>query len=106
MNRQPTFGDPFWSKNFPDPCVLKVRGRYYAYATEAEDKPTQGSLVFPILMSIDLVSWHEIGNAMPALSVSHSLYLAPKVTIYNGQFLLYYAVHAKSFTGVWHTGKR
>lgn len=93
MNKQSTFSNPFWTKNFPDPFILKVRGRYYAYATEGESNPVQGTPVFPILTSTDLVSWHEIGKAMPALSDQHYLYWAPEVTIYNGQFLLYYAVH-------------
>ncbi len=90
---QLTFSNPFWTKNFPDPFVLKVRGRYYAYATETEEKPTQGTLVFPILTSTDLVSWHEIGKAMPSLGDPYYLYWAPEVTMYNGQFFLYYAVH-------------
>ena len=93
MNRQVPWSNPFWSKNFPDPFVLKVRGRYYAYATETEEKPAQGTLAFPILTSTDLVSWHEIGKAMPSLGEPYYLYWAPEVTMYNGQFLLYYAVH-------------
>ena len=93
VNRQATFSNPFWTENFPDPFVLKVRGRYYAYATEAEANPAQGSLVFPILTSTDLVSWHEVGKAMPALGAPYYLYWAPEVTMYNGQFFLYYAVH-------------
>ena len=93
MHRQSTFNNPFWSKNFPDPFILKVRGRYYAYATEAEENLTQGSPVFPILTSTDLVSWTEIGKAMPALGDPYYLYWAPEVTMYNGQFLMYYAVH-------------
>lgn len=93
MNRQTTFSNPIWLRNFPDPFILKVRGRYHAYATDAEAKPTQGTPVFPILTSTDLVSWHEIGKAMPALGAPHHLYWAPEVTMYNGQFLLYYAVH-------------
>ncbi|GAC1430146.1 MAG: hypothetical protein NVSMB54_23080 [Ktedonobacteraceae bacterium] len=93
MNRQATYSNPFWSRNFPDPFVFKVRGRYYAYATDSEEKPMQGTLVFPILTSTDLVSWHEVGKAMPALGDPYYLYWAPEVTMYNGQFLLYYAVH-------------
>ena len=27
-----TYCNPFWTESFPDPFVLKVRGRYYAYA--------------------------------------------------------------------------
>src|SRR5947209_1693823 len=46
-----TFCNPFWAENFPDPFVLKVRGRYYAYATEYEKLPplAPDEKVFPIL---------------------------------------------------------
>ena len=87
------FNSLFWPKNFPDPFVLKVRGRYYAYATDGEEKPTRGTPVFPILTSTNLVSWHEIGKAMPAFGDPYYLYWAPEVTVYNDQFFLYYAVH-------------
>ncbi len=93
MNRAATFSNPFWSKNFPDPFVLKVRGRYYAYGTETEEIPTRGTPVFPILTSTDLVTWRQIGNAMTAFGAPHYLYWAPEVTMYNGQFFLYYALH-------------
>ncbi len=92
-NKQATFSNPLWTRNFPDPFVLKVCGRYYAYATDSEEKPTQGTPVFPILTSTDLVSWHEVGKAMSALGSPYYLYWAPEVTICNGQFFLYYAVH-------------
>src|SRR5438067_10961110 len=62
-----TYCNPFWTESFPDPFMLKVRGRYYAYATEHETCPPAGSWVFPILTSSDLVQWREIGKAMPAL---------------------------------------
>lgn len=34
-----TYRNPFWQGCFPDPFVLKVRGRYYAYGTEQRDRP-------------------------------------------------------------------
>jgi GH43 family beta-xylosidase len=92
-----TYSNPFWPHNFPDPFLLKVRGRYFAYATEAEENPASGSSVFPILTSTDMVSWHEVGKAMPALSMPYYRYWAPEVTEYNGQFFLYYAVHTEEF---------
>ena len=39
MGDTATLGNPFWPGNFPDPFVLKVRGRYYAYATEGDERP-------------------------------------------------------------------
>ncbi len=88
-----TFRNPFWSKNFPDPFVLKVRGRYYAYGTEGVRTPAQGTPVFPIVTSTDLVSWREVGKAMSAFGAPYHSYWAPEVTVHNDQFLLYYAVH-------------
>ncbi len=97
--QQDMYCNPFWQGNFPDPFILKVCGRYYAYATENETYPPANSLVFPILTSTDLVHWHEVGKAMPALGQPYGRYWAPEVTTYNGQFLLYYAVHTEEFTG-------
>ena len=97
MTTRPTYCNPFWPGCFPDPFVLKVRGRYYAYATEGEDCPPDGSRVFPILASPDLVRWREVGKALPALGPPFFRYWAPEVTEHNGRFLLYYAVHTAPF---------
>src|SRR5947209_844178 len=92
-----TFCNPFWSGNFPDPFILKVRGHYYAYGTEGEKRPTPGTPVFPILTSPDLVQWSFVSKAMPALEKPFFGYWAPEVTVQNNQFLLYYAVHTEEF---------
>ena len=98
--KQPdTYSNPFWPRSFPDPFILKVRGRYYAYATEHETYPPAGSWVFPILTSTDLVHWSEVGKALPALGQPYTRYWAPEVTVHNGQFFLYYAVHTTEFAG-------
>ncbi|GHO88113.1 family 43 glycosylhydrolase [Dictyobacter formicarum] len=97
--QQAAFCNPFWHKGFADPFVLKVRGRYYAYATETEAHPAEQSWVFPILTSTDMVSWQEVGKAMAHLGSPHFFYWAPEVTEYNGQFFLYYAVHTEEFSG-------
>ncbi len=97
--QQLTYHNPFWHNSFPDPFILKVRGRYYAYATEHENYPGADTQVFPILTSTDLVQWHDVGKAMPALGQQYSRYWAPEVTVQNDQFLLYYAVHTSEFVG-------
>lgn len=95
-----TYHNPFWVHSFPDPFVLKVRGRYYAYATEDVRNPAAGTQVFPILTSTDLVHWQFVDRAMPALGLPYHWYWAPEVTFQNGLFFLYYAVHRESeFTG-------
>src|SRR5438270_83831 len=93
------FCNPFWSRNLPDPFLLKVRGRYYAYGTEGEMQPSPGTLVFPILTSTDLVQWSFVGRAMTALEKPFFGYWAPEVSAHNGQFLLYYSVHTEEFVG-------
>ena len=93
----PALGNPFWPGCFPDPFVLKVRGRYYAYATERRERPSEADPVFPILSSPDLVHWHDCGRALPALGAPFFRYWAPEVTAHNGRFLLYYAVHTDEF---------
>ncbi len=89
--------NPVWPGGFADPFVLKVRGRYYAYATAAVDRPPDGSLIFRILTSTNLIEWREAGLAMPALGASYYRYWAPEVMADNGRFLLYYAVHTDEF---------
>jgi GH43 family beta-xylosidase len=97
MSDKPTRRNPFWSESFADPFLLKARGRYYAYATEPEEYPAVGAPIFPILGSEDLVNWYPCGQAMQALGEPYFRYWAPEVTEYNGEFLLYYAVHTEPF---------
>ncbi len=99
MDTQLMLHNPFWPKAFPDPFVLKFHGRYYAYATETEAHPSKHSPVFPILTSSDLVHWNDAGKALPAFGAPYHSYWAPEVTVYNGQFFLYYAVHTEEFKG-------
>jgi len=89
--------NPIWPGGFADPFILKTRGRYYAYATADVDRPPNGSLVFRILTSINLIEWREVGRAMPTLGAPYYRYWAPEVTADNGRFLLYYAVHTDEF---------
>ncbi|GCE28197.1 hypothetical protein KDA_36810 [Dictyobacter alpinus] len=99
VKQQATWSNPFWHQGFADPFVLKVRGRYYAYATENIAHPTEQARVFPILTSTDMVSWQEVGKAMAHLGAPHFFYWAPEVTVSNGQFFMYYAVHTEEFAG-------
>jgi arabinan endo-1,5-alpha-L-arabinosidase len=94
-----TYCNPFWQGSFPDPFILKVRGHYYAYATEQESHLHDSAWVFPVMTSKDLVQWREIGKAMPALGRQYNRYWAPEVIEDNGQFYLYYAVHTTEFSG-------
>jgi GH43 family beta-xylosidase len=45
-----------------------------------------------VLTSTDLVSWQELGGAMPPLDEEFAEYWAPEVSYWNGRFYLYYSV--------------
>lgn len=57
----PTYLNPIYSRDFPDPHVLLVDGTYYAFSTNA------GTTNVPVITSPDLVHWERAGDAMPAL---------------------------------------
>jgi GH43 family beta-xylosidase len=93
----PALQNPFWHGDFADPFLLKVRGMYYAFATEPADRPAPGAPIFPILRSEDMIAWEAAGHALAALDAPLFRYWAPEVTAYNGLFYLYYAVHTEEF---------
>ena len=85
----PSFTNPVYNKDFPDPYVLLVGDTYYAYGT------TNGSTVnIRAIKSQDLAHWEEQGDALPVLpewSVRSSGYTwAPGVIEIGDQFLMYY----------------
>jgi beta-xylosidase len=57
--KQPTFTNPVYRGDFPDPFVLKVGDTYYAYATKGAGKQVQTST------SKDLVHWEAGPDALP-----------------------------------------
>ncbi|MGV3719534.1 MAG: glycoside hydrolase family 43 protein [Actinomycetota bacterium] len=92
-NHAATYTNPIYSRDFPDPFVLRFNGRYYAYATSPVPVTEPGQQVFPMLSSTDLVSWRDEGCALSSLDLSGlDAYWAPEVAYSNGRFYLYYAV--------------
>lgn len=88
----PTFTNPVFPANFPDPFVLRFNGCYYAYATCPERMTEAGRPVFPVLSSRDLVHWEARGRVMAAPDLPGiDAYWAPEVAYANGKFYLYYA---------------
>jgi arabinan endo-1,5-alpha-L-arabinosidase len=83
-----TYTNPVFAQSFPDPFVLKFRGRYYAYSTGM----AADGQVFGMLTSSNLVDWEVLGGAMAPLAQAHPHYWAPEVTYYNCKFYLYYSV--------------
>jgi beta-xylosidase len=91
----PSYTNPVYQHDFPDPHVILVDDMYYAYAT------TNGSSInIRVMSSPDLVQWEEPGDALPALpkwSVFNSGYTwAPGVMEINGQFVMYYVARDKA----------
>jgi arabinan endo-1,5-alpha-L-arabinosidase len=59
---RPAHHNPVFSRDFPDPMVLRVSQHdYYAYATATEWQRGY----FPILHSSDLIHWHYVGDVFP-----------------------------------------
>ena len=90
----PSFTNPVYNKDFPDPYVLLVGDTYYAYGT------TNGSTVnIRAIKSQDLAHWEEQGDALavlPEWSVRSSGYTwAPGVIEIGDQFLMYYVARDK-----------
>lgn len=91
----PSFTNPVYNDDFPDPYVLRVGDTYYAYGT------TNGSTInIRVIKSKDLVHWDELGDALPGLpkwSVLNSGYTwAPGVVQVGDQFLMYYVARDKA----------
>lgn len=90
----PSFTNPVYHNDFPDPHVILVDGTYYAYAT------TGNSSNIRVITSKDLINWESLGDALPALpkwSVLNSGYTwAPGVIRIEEKFLMYYVARDKS----------
>ena len=74
--------------DFPDPFVLRVGTRYYAYGTETRSMSVQR------MRSADGTTWEHLGNALPVLPAwaqpGHTW--APSVLSRLGYYVLYYTV--------------
>lgn len=84
----PTYVNPVFAQDFPDPFVLREGDRYYAYATNAGGKNVR------TLTSSDLAVWTEVADALPTLGSwakpNASLTWAPSVLARSGGYVLYY----------------
>ena len=80
----PTYVNPVYAKDFPDPFVLAHQGRYYAYGTQ-----TRGT-GFQLLESSDLVQWtpRELDFPIPW---ARDHYWAPEVFENRGRFIMTYS---------------
>lgn len=83
----PSFKNPVYAHNFPDPFVLQVGKTYYAYATnsDAEDIPT--------LRSTNLVHWTALPDSFPVPPrwVTSDIWAPTVVRLADGKYVLYFA---------------
>jgi beta-xylosidase len=80
--------NPVRPGNFPDPFVLVTDSLYYAFSTNS---PTAN---VPVLQSHDLVTWTDIGDAMPLLpswaAIGQRHTWAPAVLAIGRRYVLFY----------------
>jgi beta-xylosidase len=81
------FTNPVYDGNFADPQVIAVGSQYYAFATNGPLGNVQ------TLTSTDLVSWEQVGDALPSLPgwTSPGKVWAPEVAVQGtDRFVMYY----------------
>lgn len=81
------FLNPVYGNNFADPQVVAVDNRYYAFATNGALGNVQ------TLTSVDLVSWEEVGDALPVLPswTAPGRVWAPEVAVHApDRYVMYY----------------
>lgn len=80
----PTYMNPVYAKDFPDPFVLRDGDKYYAYATQ-----TRGT-GFQIMESPDLVHWKNLVLDFP-IPWARDHYWAPEVVHHKDKYYLTYS---------------
>lgn len=82
------FVNPVIDRDFPDPDILKVGERYYAYATNT------GTVTIQVAVSDNLVDWEMLDNALPVLPMwarpVNGLTWAPEVAQFADQYVMYF----------------
>jgi beta-xylosidase len=79
-----TYTNPVWGADFPDPHIIRWKGKYYAYATHS------GPGGFQVMESPDLVRWtHKGGCFEPPWSKEHLW--APEVVLHRGRLYMTYS---------------
>ena len=89
----PSFTNPVYDRDFPDPHVILVGDSYYAYSTNVH--PSN----IPAITTTDLVHWESLGDVMPALPkwamLNFSHVWAPGVIQIEDTFVMYYVARNK-----------
>jgi len=86
----PTFTNPVFADNFPDPGAILADGVWHAYGT---NNPAAN---VPVLTSPDLVTWTGAGDALPQVGkwADPGNTWAPEVIAAAGGYLLYYTARS------------
>lgn len=91
----PSFTNPVYKQDFPDPHVIRVGDTYYAYGTPGLGAGTN----IQMIRSDDLVNWERLGDALPALpkwaKLNVGLTWAPGVIQIEDKFVMYYVARDK-----------
>lgn len=89
-----SYQNPIWPDYFADPFILHWQGYYYAFGTGSSrgNKLEGDERAFPLLRSIDLLHWEDLGGAMDTLQGGNRwAYWAPEVAATDDGFFLYYS---------------
>lgn len=90
----PTYQNPIFAQDFPDPFVLRIGSSYFAFATNASGKNVRTA------RSQDLTTWTEGPDALPVLpswaQANASLTWAPSVLPRGNQYVLYFTARNKA----------
>jgi arabinan endo-1,5-alpha-L-arabinosidase len=89
-----TYTNPVWPGYLADPCVVRLRGAYYAYGTGGPERGGRqpDGRIFPILRSDDLAHWEwAAGALLPLDDPGRPAYWAPEVAECDGTIYLYYS---------------
>jgi beta-xylosidase len=81
------FSNPVYDSNFPDPHVIAAGNEYFAFATNGVLGNVQ------TLKSADLVSWEQVGDALPSLPswTTPGKVWAPEVAVHApDRYVMYY----------------
>ena len=92
---EPSYTNPVYKQDFPDPHVIRVRDTYYAYGTP----PPGATSNIQVIRSTDLTNWEHLGDALPVLpkwaKLNLGLTWAPGVIQIENKFLMYYVARDK-----------
>ncbi|HJR79414.1 MAG TPA: glycoside hydrolase family 43 protein [Anaerolineales bacterium] len=89
----PSFTNPIYKNDFPDPHLILVDDTYYAYSTNVY--PSN----IPAIKSTNLIDWESLGDTMPALpkwAVPNFEYAwAPGIIQIEDKFVMYFVARDK-----------